>query len=207
MAPRKHGNPIFWTKEECLRSLYAWVRAHGHVPSENTDWRNAGPNHPSGTTCRRHFGSWSRFIRVAGLDPQTAGMKPYWTKDLVADWLLDHLMAAGRWPTVPELRRTAAFARPSYCTITRLFGSYTKAKRYAGWSGRCEQCNKPLGQKARGSQRFCTRLCRDHYTLSSARRLAAVEPSLTKSAPAMRRDFAAPVTERDDELTLTQTAA
>lgn len=164
MPRRLRTDPVFWPPDECLHALHTWVKTHGRVPSCNGDWRRAGQGHPSGRTCERNFGSWDDFIRAGGYKPNTAGMPAYWTKERVRDWLLDEFFRrGGEWPTVPELRRASHCDRPGYCTILRLFGNYTKAKRYAGWAAECSGCTQPLGRDARGSQRFCSVKCRNRF--------------------------------------------
>lgn len=175
MAPRATSNAIFWTQEECLRALYAWVREHGRVPAE---WKGAGPNHPAGITVRRHFGSWSRFVMVAGYDVNRAGMKPRWTRELVVDSLLEEFFATGRWPTVTLIRsRVTAPGRPSLSTIHKLFGSFTAAKRAAGWDARCRQCSRSLPRKARAYQSFCSVTCRHRFDRARKRVAAPVVES------------------------------
>jgi len=131
-------------------------------------------------------------LNAAGLaDRARMERDPVWTQDMIVAALLDFRVREGRWPSWREWAQAKGRRnrdRPASWSVVRAFGSWSAAIEFA--SGATDPS-----------------VATERRALSSARRLAAVEPSLTKSAPAMRRDFAAPVTDRDDELTLTQTAA
>jgi len=158
----------FWTDETMLHALHEWVAEHGKVPSSATDWKKAAYGRPSARACVVRFGSWSAFIRAGGYKPRTGGgayfcdkivdgRRAYWTKDTVAEWFLDHLLAHGEWPQMRQSRHATVGRRPSYSTVKNLFGSWVAAKRYAGWRGECECCGDPVW---RSFQRFCSPRCR-----------------------------------------------
>lgn len=175
MAPRKHpGNPPIWTPDQCVEALQRWVAEHGYVPASMKEWRLAAYGRPTARTCQRHFGTWRAFVLAAGLTPRRPGSAAgysrdecvvtedgrllYWTRERICEWMLDHLLREGRWPTVMELRRATDEKRPSWCSVRRQFGSFTAAKRAAGWRSECVCCGKPL-PNARASQLFCSKKC------------------------------------------------
>jgi len=180
-----------WTPETIVSALHTWADKNGRVPTA-VDWATGTADHPAQTTVCTMFGTWNKGLNAAGLaDRARMERDPVWTKDMIVAALLDFRVREGRWPSWREWAQAKGRRnrdRPASWSVVRAFGSWSAAIEFA--SGATDPS-----------------VATEHRALSSARRLAAVEPSLTKSAPAMRRDFAAPVTERDDELTLTQTAA
>ena len=151
-----------------LACLHQWVQEHGYVPSSATDWKRGAYGRPSAHACIVRFGSWSTFIRTAGYEPRRGGgasfcdkivegRRVYWTKDTVAEWFLDYLLAYGEWPQSGSSRKATEARRPSYTTVIRLFGSWVEAKRYAGWEGGCLHCGAPVW---RSFQKFCSDRCK-----------------------------------------------
>lgn len=148
----------FWTQESILDAVRAWAREHGEPPTSGT-WKRAGYGHPSALTVWRTFPE-TRFadvIRLAGSEPFRRGPRTFWTRDRVAEALLDHLLREGRWPE----QREWAFSSPDHPTahlIDKLFGNFTNAKLFAGWRPQCPVCHEAF-RPAKSSQVYCSNPC------------------------------------------------
>lgn len=125
---------LVWTAEKILDTLRAFGAEHGRPPYAD-EWRAATPTTPNAFTLARRFGSWNAALEAAGLTPRRAGSPVRWTKDAIANAMLDWLLVNGRWPTCKDWAPgTANEKHPTQSTVLRRFGTWKAAKRYAGWS-------------------------------------------------------------------------
>jgi DNA-binding CsgD family transcriptional regulator len=130
-----HVTPT-WTPQTIVDAARAWHREHGRSPSQR-DWPKGGYGHPGKDAVYDVFGAWSTMLKAAGLPPAPLGGprgQLRWTKDAIADAMLDWLLKHGRWPTVKEWEK-ASEDHPCVATIYRVLGSWAAAKRAAGWDG------------------------------------------------------------------------
>lgn len=69
----KTGRPVYWTPERSLEALTQIAADLGRAPTV----RELGTRQcPSVKYFQKYFGSWTRALKLAGLKPNTAGMKP-----------------------------------------------------------------------------------------------------------------------------------
>lgn len=118
----------YWTRELVLDAIRAWAEEHDGRPPRARDWHYAGYGHPCEHTVYALFGSWSEAIRGAGFEPRPL----LWSKDRIAEAMLDFLAANGRWPTMRDWLRKDRGAYPHTNTVLYLFGTWSAAKEYAG---------------------------------------------------------------------------
>lgn len=200
---------LLWTRERIIAALHEFAAEHGRAPFAK-EWRVASPRYPNAQTVERRFGSWNAGLEAAGLETRPAYAVPRWTKDEIANAMLDELVRTGRWPRLRDWQKVSDDKRPTATTVIRAFGTWTAAKRYAGWDERqssrpiergCKGCGADLESRTMGcrhcSDRHRNRLryrTNEEYrlranrlrrqSLAAARRVAAVEPGLTLAAPA-----------------------
>jgi DNA invertase Pin-like site-specific DNA recombinase len=124
-----------WDDPEILGAMRAWAETNGRSPTW-MDWMKAGELHPKSQTVKRHFGSWARALRLAGLAryvPAVAPRNSPWSDAGVIQalraWAVDH----GRAPLWHEWLRSAP-GRPCYQTVGDHFGGWTAALVAAGLS-------------------------------------------------------------------------
>ncbi len=130
---RVHPANRRWSAEEILGSLQAWRKRHGRSP-RFSDWRMAGPYHPSSLTVRKRFGTWPAALELAGIEPTFPQPVPrnwQWQREemlqALRDWAEDH----GRAPTLRQWRKATLY-RPCGETIRSTFGSMAAAIEAAG---------------------------------------------------------------------------
>lgn len=123
-----------WTAEAIVTAAQLWTETHG-APPKMSDWHRGTPDHPSDAVVRRVFRYWNHMLEAADLPVRKAGGGHYkWTRDSIAEAMLDHLLRTGRWPTSSGWASSAAgTGRPAQATVLRFFGTWNAAKRYAGW--------------------------------------------------------------------------
>lgn len=183
----------FWTDDRCVEAMQAWQREHGRPPKCN-EWVCAGYGHPAANTIKAVFGSWNGGLRAAGLKIRGNCGQQVWTKQRIAEALLDWKFEHGQWPRVIDWSvADPAKKRPESLTVWRRFGSWTAALAYAGRRAECVECSAPL--TGRAHQRYCSTKCRNaaRYTgnrSAAARRLAPVEPTPQAEAPGAAADLA-----------------
>lgn len=127
-----------WTAENIVLALQRWMEKHGEPPTA-TQWYDATPENPSGTTVVYMFGSWNKGLQAAGLPIRRLVTPTKWGKDKIADAMLDWMVRHGRWPVQADWEKAIQPdepPRPTKCTVNRTFGSWSAAKKYAGWNGK-----------------------------------------------------------------------
>lgn len=140
----------YWTRERIIVAFQEWADEHGRPPKAH-EWDKGTPSYPARVTAAAVFGSWNAAMEAAGFTPRRAqapGRHKAWTKAEIVDALLDFLFAEGRWPTSTDcgVRRGTTRKRhpglPDHRTVVNHFGSFTAAKRAAGWDGTDPHCKK-----------------------------------------------------------------
>lgn len=75
-SPRRRHPRCWWTPERITAALVLWTERHEGVPPRFSDFaqgHGAGGDYPPGAIVRREFGSWSRALTAAGLEPGRPG--------------------------------------------------------------------------------------------------------------------------------------
>jgi len=125
-TPRAH--PV-WSEPDVIDAIKTWADEHDRQPPSRADWKRAHASHPSYTTARRLFGTWTNAIRAAGLSPQRA--KPVrWTDAAILDALWQWAQAHG--PPRALDWNSVAPDHPTRALVTRRFGSWDAALLKAG---------------------------------------------------------------------------
>jgi hypothetical protein len=124
LARRTHRLYGRWAAAEILGALQAWADANGRSPRP-MDWLYASIDHPDSLTVRRHFKTWNRAVRRAGLRPLGPDVHP-WTDDQVIRALQSWANRHGRAPRWQEWMR-AGPGRPCNTTVVTHFGSWRAA--------------------------------------------------------------------------------
>ena len=113
-----------WDAAEILGALQAWTETNGRSPT-SIDWVTADINRPNSLTVRRHFGSWNRALRLAGLQAYVPAVQPrnYACNDseviqALKDWAAEHAPPSGM----------SGFAPPPNDPATKLCASTSAAK-------------------------------------------------------------------------------
>lgn len=132
-----------WSPQQICDALHAWADAHDGFPPNSGDWRKGTPEHPACSTVQEIFGSWDNGLTAAGLKKRARGSRHGWTRDTAAEAMLDWLLLNGRWPTYREWYTPGLGEHPHAAIVIRLFGSWNKGKRYAGWDGQGRRNPKP----------------------------------------------------------------
>ncbi len=112
-----------YTDESLLQYIRDLHEQHGKVP-QALDFKG-NPLNPSPMTYTRHFGSWSKAVRLAGYLPRNY---VYSDKELL-NVLVKFFEEHGRVPKYPDLRRKEL---PDGATYKRRFGSLITAIELAG---------------------------------------------------------------------------
>ena len=127
-----------WPAYLIVAAIQAWHVEHGKPPRAN-DWKRSGYDRPSLSTVIGVFGGWNRAIEAAGLVPRTYGgmngRKPRWTRELIIEALLDWMASHGHWPTFDDFS-TAQPGCPATGTVITHFGTWSKALKAAGYTGK-----------------------------------------------------------------------
>lgn len=128
---------LSWSPAQIVEACQQWTTIHGGTPASK-DWARSTPEYPSRTTALYVFGTWNDMLRAAGLFGREHGGHN-WSKDDIANAMLDHLMAHGRFPGWHQWHFSdPSGKRPSAKTVITHFGSWNAAKKYAGWTGERE---------------------------------------------------------------------
>lgn len=155
-----------WTPEKIVAAFLKWTSTHGRIPTA-VDWATGTADHPAQTTVCTMFGTWNGGINAAGLgDRAEMEREPLWTREMIVAALIDHRVREGHWPTWREWAKAKGRRnrdRPASWSVVRAFGSWSAAIEFA--SGKTDPA-----------------VATEFKALSSARRLAAIEPSLTTTA-------------------------
>ena len=105
------------------------------------DWRRASYSHPAATIAQKRFGSWTAFLTAGGTKPGAGSRSakkhdrfaPWWTKQRVADAMVDFAVREGRWPTRVDWKRADPDGRwPAAIQVRMIFGGWLKAQVWAG---------------------------------------------------------------------------
>lgn len=123
---------LYWTEELIVAACREFHDKHGRIPKAG-EWRDAAFDHPTAHSVQRRFGSWNKMIAAAGFEPRRAGSPVVWTKDAIADAMVDWRVTYGKWPTAWDWRVSHNGDVPFYATVKAHFGTWNTAKRYAGW--------------------------------------------------------------------------
>lgn len=128
-----------WTDQAILQAIRDWTDRHGKPPT-SFDWRYAGFGHPSGSTVRLYFETFAEARERAGVSNEVRyGFERYWTRERIANAMLDWTFVHGRWPTKRQWNephggpRVGGAPRPSANTVLKAFGSWQAAKVFAGY--------------------------------------------------------------------------
>jgi hypothetical protein len=112
-----------WQKPEIVGALQAWAEAHEPSPTW-TEWVKASDFHPQSITVKRHFGTWGKALRKAGLkpnEPAEIARNYLWTDPETIEALYRWQETHGRAPTWSEWLR-ATPEHPCIETIRKHFG-------------------------------------------------------------------------------------
>ncbi len=139
---RQLTRPDNWDPSEIIGALQAWADQHGRTP-ERVDWKAAAPGHPMNTTVCRHFNSWNRALRAAGLHPPAPPRRHPWTDQQIILALRSSAREHGRPPTYLEWKQGTT-DHPCAQTVWYRFGKWSRALEAAGleppprhgWEGR-----------------------------------------------------------------------
>lgn len=159
--------PNLWNSKAIIEAARRWTKDHGEPPRAR-EWRMSAPDRPTRGRACEVFGTWNNMLLAAGLVPRKhGGGHCIWTKDEIAEAMLDWLFEYGRWPQLREwekARRPGGKQRPSASAVTRRFGSWTAAKVYAGYrddgyrsTGQCSACGCARDKRTPGCTNCRTR--------------------------------------------------
>lgn len=163
-----------WTPQNIVDAARAWTAEHGEPPRQR-DWTAGTPDHPAFTAVFHIFGGWRRMLNAAELPVPTRSKRNdlKWTRDEIADAMLDWFFRTGSWPTTTQWRG-ADGTHPAERTVRDRFGSWAAAKKYAGWAPteavveqRCTECGTDLENVTTGCKR-----CHDRSRRRARRRSA-----------------------------------
>jgi len=115
-----------WSDEQLLDGLRQFARDHGRPP-RSTDRVGRLGRYPSPALVVTRFGSWSRALLTAGLEP---GNPPPTSTQRIVEALLDYRKAHGCSPSSTAWK--AAGRLPAAETIIRHCGSWSAALKLAG---------------------------------------------------------------------------
>jgi hypothetical protein len=155
---------IQWTPQEIVDAALKWAKEHDGFAPKQRDWAAGTPDHPAHTAVYNTFGTWKRFIYATGLPYPKITAKRTWSKDLIADAMIDWLFRHGSFPTSSDWER-GGYGYPSNRTVYDFFASWNAAKAYAGAVVKCRNCGDPLSP---GQTIWCSDRCRRTYRPAAA---------------------------------------
>ena len=118
-----------WDRASVIEAATAHTRRHGSPPRQ-TQWRNAGQDHPSAKTVARLFGSWPALLQAAGI---ASDRPPTWSAEQIIRTLRDWADTHKRPPHKSDWqRRDSTDARPTATTVAKRFGTWNTALQAAG---------------------------------------------------------------------------
>lgn len=115
------ANKPTWEPETILVALRAYEREFGRVPAKQ-ELELPPTGYPSSRTVRRHFGSFTAGLRVAGLEPRGRN----WTPAAIIASMREFRREVDRWPR-PSDWQVACEDWPSTGTVYNHFGSWKTA--------------------------------------------------------------------------------
>lgn len=148
-----------WTRERLIVALRQWAERHGGEPPRRRDWNTAGPDHPTGESVYRVFGSWSEALRAAGLPheqarPVQSAREGGWPPAAILDAIVQWAETYGEPPKLSDwnpwiarqcgdIEAAERFERergawPNSSTVVARFGSWNAGLQAA--SQRTTQC-------------------------------------------------------------------
>jgi hypothetical protein len=110
------------SNEGIVAALRAWTARHGRPPL-SSDWRRAGPDHPTAALAQARFGSWRAALEAAGVAPA----RVEWSHELVLDAIRTHIDRHGRPPVSSQWRRPDHDETPGDHVVINRFGSWRAA--------------------------------------------------------------------------------
>jgi hypothetical protein len=120
------SNPHFpWRRPEIIAALQQWAEAHGQTPRAS-EWAIASFEHPNAHTVRRHFASWRRALRAAGLKPANPQAVRVWTDEAIIRVLKSWADQHGRPPRADDWI-CGTPRRPCRTTVYNHFGTWSAA--------------------------------------------------------------------------------
>ncbi len=125
-----------WPPEKIVDACKKWAGEHDGRPPIARNWDKGTVSWPAKTTVEAVFGSWNRMLAASGFTIRPHGSREYWSRDTMANAMLDWTLRHGRWPTTKQWERAVGpteTGRPSTSSIVKRFGSWEAAKRHAGW--------------------------------------------------------------------------
>jgi hypothetical protein len=191
---------ITWSPRAIVEAAIRWSDEHGYPPITG-DWETATPANPSHSTVEGVFGpcGWNRMLLAAGLPLRVRRGSLRWTKDTIAEAMLDELLRTGKWPVAWRWEKRAGdWSRPCTATVLRVFGTWAAAKKYAGWDGApqapavrtpsavakptcCTGCGCEFTTFSRGCKQCIRRRAARKARANKSETVAA--PSLVESSP------------------------
>jgi hypothetical protein len=118
-----------WPPAAIIAAARRWFEETETAPSSHA-WGHVAQDHPARGTVLRVFGSWARMYRAAGITPPKFGRRQHWTRDTIADAMIEWSVLHGRWPRYRDWRA----ATPDYphgSQIYLLFSTWDEAIDYA----------------------------------------------------------------------------
>jgi DNA invertase Pin-like site-specific DNA recombinase len=119
-----------WDELEIVGALQRWADKHGGAP-RSSDWTSASVDHPTSSTVRLCFTSWSRALRHAGLTPLNPRASRRWRDEEIIRTMCAWAIRRGRRPRQQEWIRATPW-RPCKTTVCNHFGSWPAALAAAG---------------------------------------------------------------------------
>lgn len=134
LTPRPAHNPgrADWSRERVVAACRLFAERNERTP-RTRDWLKPHPEYPHTHLAIARFGSWNAMLAAAGFLPRGTHPPRKWTEDAIANAFLDFLLREGRWPTVRDCDPSRDRRIPNRGTVYGVFGTWSAAKRYAGW--------------------------------------------------------------------------
>lgn len=116
------ANKPSWEPDAILAALRAYREEFGRAPAkQELEW--PPPGYPSSRTVRRHFGSFTEGLRVAGLQPRGPRR---WEPEAIVAAMREFRREVDRWPR-PSDWQTACEDWPTALTVKNRLGSWEAA--------------------------------------------------------------------------------